>query len=84
MFVSKRVFIFIFLLLIAFFSLTIYYLYKKIYLQNIVLHKIENFEHFIQNVKNKKYELNENIINHIMDQWTTIEQEAFYSSPRNG
>ncbi len=75
---SKKVFILIFLLLIALFSLTIYYLYKKVYLQNKVLHKIENFEHFIQNIKNKKYELNEDIINHIMEQWTTIEQEALY------
>ena len=76
---SKKVFILIFLLLIALFSLTIYYLYKKIYLQNNILHKIENFEHFIQNIKNKKYELNEDIIHHIMDEWTTIEQEAIYS-----
>jgi hypothetical protein len=76
---SKKVFILIFLLLIALFSLTIYYLYKKVYLQNMVLNKIENFEHFIQNIKNKKYELNEDIINHIMEQWTTIEQEALYS-----
>ena len=78
MIISKKVFILIFLLLIALFSLIIYYLYKKIYLQNSILNKIEHFEHFIQNIKNKKYELNENIINHIIDEWTSIEQEALY------
>ncbi len=39
----------------------------------MILNKIENFEHFVQNIKNKKYELNENIINHIMDKWENID-----------
>lgn len=73
MFIKNKVFILIFLILIALFSLIIYYLYKKIYLQNMILNKIENFEHFVQNIKNKKYELNENIINHIMDKWENID-----------
>ncbi len=73
MFFKNRVFILIFLILIAFFSLIIYYLYKKVYLQNMILNKIENFEHFVQNLKDKKYELNEAIINHIMDKWENID-----------
>lgn len=73
MFIKKKVFIFIFLILIVLFSFIIYYLYKKVYLQNIILNKIENFEHFVQNLKDKKYELNENIINHIMDKWKNID-----------
>lgn len=73
MFIKKKVFIFIFLILIVLFSFIIYYLYKKVYLQNIILNKIENFEHFVQNLKDKKYELNENIINHIMDKWENID-----------
>lgn len=73
MFFKNKVFIFIFLILIAFFSLIIYYLYKKVYLQNIILNKIENFEHFVQNLKDKKYELNESIVNHIMDNWENID-----------
>jgi hypothetical protein len=71
--IYKKTFLIIFLVLIALFSLIIYYLYKKIYLQNIILNKIENFEHFVQNLKDKKYELNEDIINHIMDKWENID-----------
>ncbi len=71
--IYKKTFILIFLILIGLFSLIIYYLYKKIYLQNIILSKIENFEHFVQNIKDKKYELNEAIINHIMDKWENID-----------
>ncbi len=71
--IYKKTFLIIFLVLIALFSLIIYYLYKKIYLQNMILYKIENFEHFVQNLKNKKYELNEDIINHIMDKWENID-----------
>jgi hypothetical protein len=70
----KKTFFLIFLIIITLFSLIIYYLYKKIYLQNIILNKIENFEHFVQNLKDKKYELNESIINHIMDKWENIEE----------
>ncbi len=71
--IYKKTFILIFLILIGLFSLIIYYIYKKIYLQNIILSKIENFEHFVQNIKDKKYELNEAIINHIMDKWENID-----------
>lgn len=73
MFLKKKVFIFIFLILIGLFLLIIYYLYKKVYLQNMILNKIENFEHFVQNLKDKKYELNEDIINHIMNKWDNID-----------
>ncbi len=69
----KKTFFLIFILIILLFSIIIYYLYKKIYLQNNILKQINNFEHFIQNVKNKDYELNENIINYIMTQWSDIE-----------
>ena len=71
--IYKKTFFLIFLILIALFSIIIYYLYKKVYLQNIILNKIENFEHFVQNLKDKKYELNENIINHIMTNWENID-----------
>ena len=71
--IYKKTFFLIFLILFALFSIIIYYLYKKVYLQNIILNKIENFEHFVQNLKDKKYELNENIINHIMTNWENID-----------
>lgn len=70
---SKKYFFIIFILIILLFSIIIFYLYKKIYIQNKILNKINNFEHFIQNIKHKDYELNENIINHIMTQWSDIE-----------
>ncbi len=72
MILYTKIFILIFLLLIALFTIYIYYYYKKIYSQKLLLHKIEHFEDYIQNIKNKDFHLNENIIQYIMNEWSTI------------
>ena len=70
----KNIFFLIYFIILALLAIIIYYFYKKIYQQKIILNKIENFEHFIQNIKNKKYNIDDNIVNYIMKEWTDLDQ----------
>ncbi len=69
----KNIFFLIYFIIIALLALLVYYFYKKIYQQQIILHKIDSFEHFIQDIQKKKYVIDENIIQYIMQEWSDIE-----------
>jgi hypothetical protein len=62
----KNVFFLIYFMIIALLALIIYYFYKKNYHQKMILHKIDSFEHFIHNIQNKKYQIDEKIIQYFM------------------
>lgn len=71
---TPKLFLLIFLMILILFGILIYYLYKKIYIQHQIFDKMNHFEHFIQDIQAKKYELNEDIIQHIMSEYDTLDQ----------